>query len=793
MLAALAPRCVPLPAWFREAPAATVVTLFDRAGGTLARLQEPASPRVEPVRLPDLDPSLVTATLAAEDQRFFHHPGVDPIALARASWRSLTRGVPLSGASTLTMQVVRLARGRPRTFFDRAGEVGWSFVLEAHTTKEEILETYFRRAPYGGNTVGAAAAAMRWLGRPPAVLSPAEAALLAALPRAPGRCDPVRFPSAARAARNTVLARMGRNGWLPPDDLERAIAAPLPEPPPTPHGAPHFAAWTLGWLRDRGLSPTHVETTLDPAIQSRAEEALRRRIAELEGRRVAGGAVVVLDGSTSEVLAMVGSPDFESPQAGQVNAALAARQPGSAVKPFTYVAAFSGDVRPSTILADVPVSFGGTTGVFAPRNYAGGFTGPVTARQALANSWNVPTLEVQRRAGLESVARTFAAVGLPAPDLARLGQGVTLGAGETSLLDLAAAYATLARGGAWIEPHGVRSARGLHGNALLPAPDRRVACDPAACAWVNEILSDPAARAAAFPRGGPLEIDAAVAAKTGTSSDWRDTWAILYSTRHVVAVWMGNPDGRPTDSVTSAEGPAVVAREIFLAVEPGGAIEGFSKPTGIERRAVCALSGCAAGSRCPEVDWSGFRAGDPPIPACRIHLVCRIDVATSLLARPCTPEGRVRAVTFVELPARYRLWQADQGRSAPPRAATECLCGDPGCRALDQASQARTAEPEELGLVRPVDGTELAIDPTLAPGQQEMVLEALAPADVELRWSIDGRAVGRTRGIHRLFWPLAAGAHVVEVRSARARASASFRVLSAEFDEDAAALLADPR
>jgi penicillin-binding protein 1C len=764
-------RMTPLPEAIPSAPPRSVV-LLDREGARIAVSREATEPLHEAARLSALDPLLVRATLAAEDHRFERHPGVDPIALARACGRALAGGHGVGGASTLTMQVVRLSRGQPRGAGDRIAEVWWALVLEAHRSKSEILEAYFDTAPYRAGVRGVVAASRTLFAKPPSALSPAEAALLAALPRAPSRLDPTRHPSAARNARNEVLRRMEGRGWLPPDEARRAREAPIELVSAATRRAPHFADWVLASLENGGRRAARITTTLDPGIQAAAEMALREQVARLRGRELRGGAAVVLSTRASEVVALVGSTDYASSDAGQFNAALAPRQPGSAVKPFTYAVGFARDLRPSTILADVPVSYEGPDGTFAPRNYAGSFAGPVSARLALANSWNVPAVEALRRADPAAVARGFEAVGLPCVDLDRLGLGLTLGAGEVSLLDLAAAYATLARGGTWIAPRALLDARDAGGRPVrLPPSERRAALDPAACAWVNEILSDPAARAAAFARGGPLEMPG-VAAKTGTSSDWRDAWAVLYTSDHVVAVWMGNPDGRPTDRVTGVGGPAIVARAILDAIAADRPAPPFASPDGIERRAVCPLSGCAAGPRCPQSDFEPFRSSDPPLPLCAAHVARTIDLATGLLARPCTPAARRRCVVFVELPARYAGWRADRGLPAPPAEPTPCACGRADCAPLDRPV-APHHEEEPFEILRPVDGTVIALDPTLAPGQQELALEAVAPAGTAVLWSIDGIPRGTTTGPHRLFWPPAPGRHEIGAAAVRGRGRAS--------------------
>jgi penicillin-binding protein 1C len=789
----VAPRLTPVPDWFVHAPSGGLVLLdrrgekiadtnlsvteADGAGGRGAVGAPERTGRGTAVRrgaggravlLDQVDPLLIRATLAAEDRRFYHHPGIDPLALARAVRQCVLHDRSLRGASTLTMQVVRLARGQPRGLASRLGEVWWSFVLESHLEKREILETYLNHAPYGPNLRGVAAGSQRWFGKPPGVLSPAEAALLAAIPRAPSRLDPGRHPGAARAARDMVLARMTRCGWLAPEEADRARACPLDLVSAAARPAPHFTAWVLDAIDPDGPPPATVKTSLDSATQILAERALRDRIASLTGR-VRGGAVVVLDTQSAAVRAMVGSRAFDAHDAGQVNAALSPRQPGSAVKPFTYVVAFAGSLRPSTILADVPTSYENPTGVFSPRNYAGGFAGPVPARLALANSWNVPTVEVLHRTGLAEVMRGYEAVGLArSADEGRLGLGLTLGAGEVTLLDLAAAYSTLARGGTWEEPHGILEERAKDGSPIpLAEWDSHPALDRVSCAWVNAILSDPAARSVAFDRGGPLEIDGPVAAKTGTSSDWRDAWAVLYTTRHTVAVWMGNPDGSPTDGVTGAQGPAVIARTILESLEATEPSDPFPVPDGIERRAVCPLSGCAVGPDCPQIDWAPFRTGDPALSPCDVHVTRRIDVVTGRLARTCTPNSRVRITTFVRLPERFSFWQVDRGLPAPPGSATDCLCGSPSCRLLDVRESIVAPREPDLAILRPVDGTVIALDPTLAPGQQMLALEAVAPAKAVVEWLVDGTHLGEADGSRRIFWPARPGEHRIEARILR--------------------------
>lgn len=758
------PRAVPVPPWWDEDPRAPSLTLLDRDGGRIAQVRRDGYVRGGAIALAGLPAHVTGATLAAEDRRFYRHPGVDPLAVARSARDCVARAGRggLRGASTLTMQAVRLRRGAPSGMAGRVAEVFWSLVVERHRSKREILERYLATAPYGAQVYGIEEGARRWFGVSPTFLSPAQAALLAAIPRNPSRLDPVRHPGAARAARDAVLRRMARAGFLDAGTVLEAEASPLGVRGVTPRVAPHFADWVVREIAGDNCAVV-VRTTLDPCVQRWAEQSLRAEVEELSTARAGGGAVVVLDNRRSEVLAMVGSPAYDGADAGQFNAALALRQPGSAVKPFTYVTAFSGRLRPSSILGDVPVTYGDREGVFAPRNYAGGHAGPVSARVALANSWNVPAVEALRTAGLRETARTFATLGLfPDGDAERVGLGLTLGAAEVSPLDLACAYASLARGGVVLPARAVLEARDARGGRLpLRAAEPVRALDPVSCHWVLAILADPAARATAFGRGGPLETGYPCAAKTGTSSDWRDAWAVFTTPRYTIAVWMGDPAGRPMDEVTGARGPAVVARRIMDRLVAGASPEDFPVPDGIERRLVCAVSGRAAGAHCAQAEWDEFRATDPPLEGCNVHVTRIIDRATGLLARDCTPRERRREAVYVVWPDRFALHAPARG--GPPSACTACACGRPDCGPLGDARRAVAGARPRLAILHPADGSCFAMDPTLPAAQQRLALEAEAPGGETLAWSVDGVAIGSTSALHRIFWPLSPGEHVITV------------------------------
>ena len=409
------------------------VTVTDRYGALLRLVPDGLGERFLPVDLDRVSPHLVAAVLAAEDRRFFAHPGVDPLAIARATWQNLRERRVVSGGSTLTMQLARLLRPRPRSLVAKLAQAALALRLEAVLTKREILAAWLERAPMGNRIVGFEAAAAVYLGKPCAQLSPAEAALLAAIPRAPSAANPWSDADALRRRRDGILARMARHGTL--DDVARTAA--LAEPvvlaaDPFRYPAPHFLARLDDELAAAPRGAARVVGTLDPELQRRVEAIVRRHLAELAGHGVGHMAAVVLDVERDEWLAVEGSGGFSDRPGGQLDGSRAARQPGSALKPFTYAAAFDGRLSPATVLPDVPHAFTWSSGTWTPRNYDDRYHGPLRARAALACSVNVPAAFVLAEVGPAALLATLRAAGITTLDRSaeHYGLGLTLGGGE---------------------------------------------------------------------------------------------------------------------------------------------------------------------------------------------------------------------------------------------------------------------------------------------------------------------------------------------------------------------------
>ena len=406
-------------------------------------------------RLPD---TLVAATLAAEDRRFFHHPGVDPLAIARAALSNLRARRMVEGGSTITQQTVKVLIRRQRTAAGKLREMVLALRLEHRLTKREILALYLSVAPYGNQLGGAAAASSAYFGVQPADLTAAQAALLAGLPQRPSALDPYRHPDRARARQRVVIARMEAAGLLSAEDAARAREERLRFVPlARPFAAPHF----LDRVRaDAGAVPARrIETTLDAELQREVAGILamhRRRLDEHGARHVA---VAVLHNPSGEWLAWEGSGRYaDGDEAGRIDGVVSPRQPGSAVKPFTYALAFERGFTPATALPDVPAHFPtAEPGVlYSPRNYDGLFRGPLRARPALGGSENVPAVWTLSRVGVPDLLRLLRRGGITTLDAAaaHYGPALTMGDAEMRLDELVAAYAALARGGVFRPPRG---------------------------------------------------------------------------------------------------------------------------------------------------------------------------------------------------------------------------------------------------------------------------------------------------------------------------------------------------
>ena len=557
------------------------------------------------------DDWIAKAVVAAEDRRFWSHGGVDVRAVVRSVKQTASSMRRVSGASTLSMQLIRLSRPRPRTLMTKGIEAFQALQMERQLTKPEIISLYLNRAPFGANLVGIEAASRRYFGKGAHDLTLGEASLLAGIPQSPTRFNPVRNPTAVKKRQAYVLQRMAACSFIDREQSDNALGLPLRfRQNRYPFLAPHFCDLVS---RKAPAATTQMRTTLDLALQQTVEEALAKYTPSLRTEGIRGGAVVVLDAKTSEVLAMVGSPDFRAQTKGaQVNAAVAPRAAGSTLKPFVYAVAMDrGILTPQRVLYDVPQSYSD----YDPANFDKTHCGVVTVRDALIRSLNLPAIDVEKRIGQAQFHARLRELGLhtltkPAD---HYGLGLVLGNAEVTLLDLTNAYACLARGGIFLPYRTSRRAA-----SAASAGTRLFSHE---VSWlISDIMGGD--ERAMDSSGTLADITLPrLAWKTGTSSGFRDAWTVAYNPDYVIGVWLGNPDGRPSRFLIGRKTATPLVWDICRRLYPAGNGPWFAKPDSIEDREVCALSGQTPSPNCPRKILDHAIKEVSRYETCEVHLL----------------------------------------------------------------------------------------------------------------------------------------------------------------------------
>ena len=560
------------------------VTVLAADGGVLARTGDVYG---RLARLEKLPPSLPAAVLATEDRRFYSHFGLDIIGLTRAMVANVQAGRIVQGGSTITQQVAKNLFLTPeRTFKRKFQELLLALWLERKFSKDQILSIYLNRAYLGSGTYGVDAAARKYFGRPATMVSTYQAAMLAGLLKAPSRYNPIASPDRARARASQVLKNMIAYGALTPGDAKRAAAERPQVGAKTRHrGGRYFVDWVLqqvsGYVNpgDRDLV---VQTTLDAGLQRRAESEVEKALSLKSKKAAIGQAAMVVMTPKGAVRAMIGGRSYAQSQFNR--ATQAGRQPGSAFKPFVYLAGLESGLQPDSIMVDEPV----TIGKWRPANFNRRYQGPVALSDALAKSINTVAVKVGEKAGRRNVIAAARRLGLSGNFKAQ--PSLSLGVNEVRLLGLTAAYATFANGGAGVWAYGIEEIRDSGGTTLYrrggSGPGRVVAAEHVVQinAMLSAVVSDGTGRAAAI--GRPQ------AGKTGTSQNFRDAWFVGYTADLVAGVWMGNDDARPMNKVTGGGAPAQLWRDVMAAAHQG-----------LSRRA---LPGLTPGPPGPQKQGPGF-------------------------------------------------------------------------------------------------------------------------------------------------------------------------------------------
>lgn len=610
--------------------------ILDRNGNVLYDIY--IDERRTPVKLEELPDSLKKATVAIEDKNFYKHQGFDPFGMLRGFSRLFTQG-KAQGGSTLTQQLVKNALlTSERSVLRKVKEFVLAIQIERNFSKDEILTMYLNEVPYGGTAWGVESASQVYFGKPAKDLTLVESAILAGLPQRPSAYSPYSStPDAYIARTEAVLRRMEEDGYISKEEQEDAVSK-LPDVEFQERGAsfkaPHFVQYVQSVLEET-YGPNILEqggftvtTSLDLELHDEAQKVVAEEIANAESLGIGNGAAVVLDPDTGEILAMVGSKDFLADDYdGQVNVVLSQRQPGSAIKPVTYVTALEKGYTPSSLIMDVPTEFPGGVGQenYSPENYDGKYRGPMQLRYALANSINVTAVKMVALVGIQNMLEMAYNMGIDSLEptnelMKRVGLSVTLGGGEVTLLELTGAYGAFMNGGFKVEPIAVLKVEDENGKVLEenePKKGSRVISEESAY-LMADILSDNNARSQVFGTNSLLNIPGRqTAVKTGTTNDKRDNWAIGGNPQFVVGVWVGNNDNSPMKQVASGvSGATPIWRRIILSAYNGEPVVGFETPGNIVTAAIDLVSGYAAHDGFPsrtEKFAKGTEPGEDPI------------------------------------------------------------------------------------------------------------------------------------------------------------------------------------
>lgn len=598
------------------------LVILDRHGAALR--QVPATQRAgreEWVPLSDISAHAVSTLLASEDRRFFEHVGVDPIAVARSIYLDIKEGGMRYGASTITMQLMRMvhSRGMPRSMTHKLKEAMLAIWVENSFSKQEILEQYLNRADFGNNAVGIQAAAKRYFGKPAASLSIGEATFLMVLPRGPSYYDPLKHKDRVLKRRQHLTALLVAQGRITEAQARRALAETVePKRYPFPFEAPHFTDWLVQSL-PQNLKNTGgtVRTTIDSELQQALEHRTAEHVAALKKKGVAQAGAVVLDTKTGDVLAMVGSVGHGDES--QVNIITRRRYPGSALKPFVYAAAIEKlGHSPASIaydIADAP-------SVYRVNASAEKEHGPVRYREALAGSYNLAAVHVLEKVGVPGVMSLLRRAGVGAlPGSAEdYGLRLALGSTKVRLLDLAAAYRFIVAGGKVVPARSVLDVELPNGKRVTAPPPEETRVFSEATSWlVMDMLSDSEARRPMFGYELPADLPYPVVVKTGTARGFADTVAVFATREVIVAAWTGRFDGGPTKGLYGMKAAAPLARAGLLLASRGRNLTLPKRPKGVVSAAVCPLSGKRASSACPHRKRDFFAADHVPTESCDWH------------------------------------------------------------------------------------------------------------------------------------------------------------------------------
>lgn len=747
------------------------IRITDRDGRLLYDLLPADTGRQVSLASENIPKCLKDATVAVEDENFYSHPGFDLKGIVRALWINLQSGETKSGGSTITQQVVRILlfdeeERTERSIRRKAREAILAWQLTRRYSKDEVLALYLNYSYYGGMAYGVEAASQTYFGKPASDLLLPECALLAGLTQTPGLYNPFTNPDLALERQKVVLGLMEKHGYISEEEKLSAEQMPLEfNPAPFPVEAPHFI-WLIKDRLDEmflsgDLNPQEsliVRTTLDLNMQHVAEATARRHIERfqmetgIESHNVNNAAVVVIDPTNGDVLALTGSADyFDTQIRGAINMAALPRQTGSAFKPFIYALALTPS-QPQAWTAGTTILDASTTFTmknaqpYTPYNYDGRQHGYVSVREALASSLNIPAVRTLEKVGIDdtiSLAKELGITSLERPDEYDL--SLALGGGEVSLLKLTSAYATLANQGRHVGYELILDIKNADGELLyeLEREEPVQAIDPRVAWLISDILSDDHARSLTFGTNSALKLDRVAAVKTGTTTNFHDNWTIGYTPDLTVGVWVGNSTYEPMRNVTGLTGAGPIWHDVMRSILEGRPERSFQQPEGLKQVEICALSGLLPTEFCEHTKKEWFINGTEPTALDMFYKQIWIDRTTGALASDSTPAEHKQSLVVLDLPFEAQAWAREQGLPLLADYSNNATGGD------------------QLVVQLPANNATFVIYPNLDINAQQIQISVSGGGDIsQVTLWMDGTALTSfSAPPYTAWWMLSAGEH----------------------------------
>lgn len=722
-----------------------------------------------PISYNDLPLNLINAVVASEDITFWTNPGVEFKAIVRSLIINLKERRIISGASTITQQLARVSVISPqqlpsRGLIRKIREILIAIRINLLYSKKDILTKYLNLMYFGNLSYGVQSASLTYFDKDASLLSLAESAFLVGLLSSPDRRNPFTNPQEAKEKQLQVLDLMVKDGFISGEkayDAKKEELALIKNR--TDIKAPHFVHYILQEIETLGVkddSGINVYTTLDYPTFTLSEDIAKLWVDRLKDQHdLSNASLILIKNDTGEIIDMLGGIDyFDAAHAGQVNMSIALRQPGSALKPVTYAAAFMQGYTPATLIYDVKKVYKTKKGEgFTPNNYDGRYHGLVLAREALASSFNEPAVEMLDRIGIDNFLKVARDLGITTfIQENRYDLSLTLGGGEVKLLDLTNLYADFARGGEYKAPYAIQTivtddGRYIYQHQIRQGVQILGQNGKQAAYLISDILSDPKARIPGFSEKNPLVLSHPAAVKTGTTTDWHDNWTIGYTPSYTVGVWVGNNDNHPMREITGVVGAAPIWNQFFEEFLKGKSTEQFIRPEGIKEVEICAISGKLPDGFCPEKTSELFLEGTEPKEISKLHKKVLIDKRNGLLAGDSCPKQFVEEKVFIDYPPEVYTWAIQENLEVIPQQSSP-LC----------SSNQQFLGSSYLEITYPKEKTIFETAPQIV-NNEAIVFEVNVSSNInKVLWYLDGKLFEEATNFpYSASWKPQAGRHTI--------------------------------